>query len=98
MKWTGELPKPPRGTWGVAVQLQESGAANRATIAVAAKWNDPSAPVLALKEHGAWRYTGKQVADYRHNPYVALACEVAAYWAMTGVATSKRRYTRYVNI
>lgn len=98
MRWEGKVPKPPAGTWGVAVQVQEAGAATRATIAVAANWGNQSAPIFVLTEDGTWRESGAQVADYRHNPYVAVDIEVARYWAMSSVPKSRRRYTRYIQI
>jgi hypothetical protein len=58
----------PAGTTGLIVEPWSIGE----TYGVAARWPEASAPVYAYGDDG-WTQTGRQVADYRHDPAAALA-------------------------
>jgi hypothetical protein len=58
----------PAGTSGLVVEPWEPGD----TYGVAAVWSQASASVYAYGDDG-WTQTGRQVADYGHDPYAALA-------------------------
>jgi hypothetical protein len=58
----------PAGTSGLVIEPWEPGD----TYGVAADWSQASAEVYAYGDDG-WTPTGRQVADYRHDPSAALA-------------------------
>lgn len=58
----------PAGTSGLVAEPWSVGE----TYGVAADWSQARAPVYAYGDSG-WTQTGRQVADYRHEPSAALA-------------------------
>lgn len=64
--------KAPAGTSGLAIEPWAKGE----IYAVAANWAQASAPVWHYGPEG-WEHSGRQVADYRHDPRPALVRELA---------------------
>lgn len=59
-----------KGTYGLAVSTWGE------AYAVCANWAEASSPVWSLAGDGEWVNTGRQVADYRHDPRSALEHEL----------------------
>ncbi len=61
----------PEGTSGLVVEPWSKGE----IYAVAANWGNASSPVWNYGEDG-WQQSGRQVADFRHEPRAALIAEL----------------------
>lgn len=104
MRWRGEKPKPPSGTWGLAIQLVprqagwpigDDGPVD--VVAVAADWSNPDSAVLTLDQEGQWQETGLTAADFALVPERALAMAVEQYEIST-VGGKRALRTRPVEI
>lgn len=82
MKWKGPKPKPPSGTWGLAIQIAPKARGSewpggdepaREIVAIAADWSDPESRVLILDKEGQWVETDWTTADFALVPERALA-------------------------
>lgn len=70
----------PAGTSGLVVEPWSIGE----VYGVAANWGDASAPVYGWTGDDEWVLTGRQVADYCHEPLAALRAQIAETLQLCG--------------